>query len=214
MLVEQEKRRLHGQRPAELDPLLQPVGQLADRRAADVLDLEEVDDLLDLLAMLDLFLQRRPVPEHLPAEVAMHVDRAAGHDVLQRRHALEQGDVLEGAGDALAHGMVWLHRPALDAAESDDAFLRRVEAVDDVEHRGLAGAVGADDGADLALAHVEGDVGDRLDAAEGERDVVHLEQHVAPGDAVVRPGEVATGVICGGVCVHSAASVCDRAGRP
>ena len=35
-----------------------------------------------------------------------------------------------------------------------------------VEHRALAGAVGADDGADLVLAHVEADVGQRLHAAE------------------------------------------------
>ena len=34
--------------------------------------------------------------------------------------------------------------------EHDRALLRRVEAVDDVEHRGLAGTVGPDDGADLA----------------------------------------------------------------
>jgi hypothetical protein len=54
------------------------------------------------------------------------------------------------------------------------ALLRVVEAVDDVEHRGLAGAVRADDGADLALADVEGDVGDRLHAAEAQRDVVDL----------------------------------------
>ena len=46
------------------------------------------------------------------------------------------------------------------------ALLRVVDAVDDVEHRALAGAVRADDGADLVLAHVEADVGQRLDAAE------------------------------------------------
>ena len=50
-----KQRRLHGERAAKLDALLQAVGQLADRRAADVLDFEEVDDLLDLLAVLDLF---------------------------------------------------------------------------------------------------------------------------------------------------------------
>ena len=62
-----------------------------------------------------------------------------------------------------------------------------VEAVDDVEHRGLAGAVRADDGADLALADIERDVGDRLHAAERERDVLDREQHVAGRDVVARP---------------------------
>ena len=71
-LVEQQQRRLHGERAAELDALLQAIGQLADRRAADVLDFEEVDDLLDLLAMLDLFAERRPMPQHLPEQAALH----------------------------------------------------------------------------------------------------------------------------------------------
>src|SRR6266850_6208511 len=45
-LVEQQDRRLGGKRSAQLDALLQAVGQPPDRRLADVLDLEEVDDLL------------------------------------------------------------------------------------------------------------------------------------------------------------------------
>src|SRR5207244_9865435 len=65
---------------------------------------------------------------------------------------------------------------------------RVVEAVDDVEHRGLAGAVGPDDGANLALADVERDAGDRLDAAEGERDVLDREQHIAGGDLLPARG--------------------------
>src|SRR5690606_8257178 len=129
--------------------LLQPVWQLAHRRASDVFDLEEVDDLLDLLAMLDLFLERRAMPQHLPEDVALHQHRAAGHDVLKRRHALEQRDVLDGTGDTLPHRMVRLHRPALLAAEGDGAYLRRVEAIDDIEHRRLARAIRPDDGADL-----------------------------------------------------------------
>src|SRR5690606_41091122 len=48
-------------------------------------------------------------------------------------------------------------------------YLRRVEAVDDIEHRRLARAVRPDDGADLALADVEGDVGDRLHRSEERR---------------------------------------------
>ena len=38
-----------------------------------------------------------------------------------------------------------------------DAVLRVIEAVDDVEHRALAGAVRADDGQDLVLADLEAD---------------------------------------------------------
>ncbi len=95
-------------------------------------------------------------------------------------HALEQGDVLEGAGDALRGGFVRAHRLAGDALVGDAALLRMVEAVDAVEHRALAGAVGADDGADLVLAHIEADVGQRLHAAERQRLMFStFEEHVA-----------------------------------
>jgi hypothetical protein len=39
--------------------------------------------------------------------------------------------------------------------ERDRADIRLVEAVDDVQHRRLSGAVRPDDGADFALANVE-----------------------------------------------------------
>ena len=44
------------------------VGQAADRHPADFLDLEEVDDLLDLLAVLDLLAHGRAVAQQLPEE--------------------------------------------------------------------------------------------------------------------------------------------------
>src|SRR2546422_7856959 len=45
---------LGGERAAQLDALLQPVGQAAGGRLADRLDLEEVDDALDERAVLEL----------------------------------------------------------------------------------------------------------------------------------------------------------------
>ena len=57
--------------------------------------------VLDEVAMLDLLAQGRAVAQQLPEEAALHLQRAAGHDVVERRHALEQRDVLKGAGDAL-----------------------------------------------------------------------------------------------------------------
>ena len=71
----------------------------------------------------------------------------------------------------------------------DLALLRVVEAVDDVQHRRLAGAVRADDRPDLALADVEGDVLDRGHAAEAQRDVAELHQHVADPALGGRRGE-------------------------
>ena len=53
---------------------------------------------------------------------------------------------------------------------------RLVDAADEIEDGALARAVGADDGEDLALRHVEGHAVHGPDAAEGDRDVVGLEQ--------------------------------------
>src|SRR5262249_38244318 len=61
----------------------------------------------------------------------------------------------------------------------DRAALRRDHAVDAIEQRALARAVRADDGAHLVLAHVEGDVFQRGEAAEGQAHARHGEDDVA-----------------------------------
>src|SRR3954466_3172764 len=155
---EGKRGRRGGGRPRELDALLQPVGQPAYRRAPDVLDLEEVDDLLGRTAMLELFALRRPEPQCLLQEVATHLEIAAAHDVVEHAHALEERDVLEGAGEAERGRASRVHAAEFPATEDDLAFLRAVDPVQDVQHRALAGAVRADDGADLVLLHVEGDL--------------------------------------------------------
>src|SRR5205823_14379894 len=76
-------------------------------------------------------------------------------------------------------GFVRIDVAALAALERDSALLRMIDPVDDVEHRGFAGAVRPDDGADLVLANIEGDRLQRNDSAEGERDVVDLQEHRA-----------------------------------
>ena len=58
-------------------------------------------------------------------------------------------------------------------------FLRPVEAVDDVQHGTLAGAVRPDDGQDLSAADFKTNAVERTNAAERQADVLDLEQHVA-----------------------------------
>ena len=82
-LVEQQQRRLGGQRARELDALLQAVRQSADGRLADVLDLEEVDDLLDFRAVRELLAARAADPDRLLDEARVHLQVAPGHDVVE-----------------------------------------------------------------------------------------------------------------------------------
>ena len=144
-LVEKQQDRLGGERPSELDPFLQAVGKTPDPYLADVLDLEEVDDLLDLAAVFQLLASRRPPEERLQQEVRLHFQIAPGHDVVEHRHSLEERDVLEGARDALLGRLVRAHVVVRPAQKRHGAALRPVHAVDDVQHRAYSRAVRADD---------------------------------------------------------------------
>src|SRR5579883_194981 len=186
-LVEEEEVGLGGERAPELDALLEAVGKPPHRHLADGLDLEKVDDLLHEGAMRHLLALGGAEIEGVEEEVAAHLEEAPGHDVVEGGHAAEERDVLEGAGDAAGGGLVWPHVAHRAALVSDGARAWLVEAVDDVEHRALAGAVGADDGADLALTDVEADARERLDAAEGELDALDREQYVAVGTLGTAP---------------------------
>ncbi len=52
------------------------------------------------LAVRDLLLLREAPVQRVGEEVALHLERAPGHDVVERRHPLEQRDVLERAREA------------------------------------------------------------------------------------------------------------------
>src|SRR5207248_10212145 len=107
--VEQQQLRLGCQRTTKFYPLLQTIGQLANRGFSDRLDFEEVDDLLHHLAVLDLLLQRGPPLDRLREQAVAHLQSAPRHDVVERRHALEEGHVLEGARNALGGSDVGAH---------------------------------------------------------------------------------------------------------
>src|SRR5262249_59005983 len=87
-------------------------------------------------------------------------------DVLEHGHALEQGQVLEGAPDAELGDAVARCPQQRMAREDDLARVRRVEAAQAVEQRRLAGAVRPDEPNDLALVHGEGDLVEGDDASE------------------------------------------------
>src|SRR5262249_25668633 len=104
------------------------------------------------------------------------------HHVVERRHAFEQRDILEGSSNALFRRRIGPHPRARLAGKRDAAFLRRLKAVDDIQERRLAGAIGADDGPNLAAVNVKGYAGYGIDGAKGERYGLNAEQA-----RVVRP---------------------------
>src|SRR6516162_2011664 len=88
-IVVQQQLRLHGERTAELDPLLQSVRQPSDRGLTDRLNFEKIDDLLDIRTMRQLFFFGWTEIERLPQKVAAHPQQPSGHDVVERRHPPE-----------------------------------------------------------------------------------------------------------------------------
>src|ERR1700678_2562087 len=101
--------------------------------------------------MLDLFLERRTKADELPKKSAMHFQSAARQDVVEGGHPSKQRKILEGARNAALCRGIRPHAVSDLSLERDAARLRLVEAVDDVEHGGLAGAVRADDRKNLTL---------------------------------------------------------------
>src|SRR4029079_19377031 len=65
------------------------------------------------------------------------------------------------------------------ALEQDGAGVGAQMAGDQVEQRGLAGAVGPDDGGDLALGHAHAGVVDGQEAVEGFAQAADLEHQAA-----------------------------------
>src|SRR5450830_1506246 len=169
-LVEQQYLRLHRQRPAQIDPLLQTVRQLADRRLAMRLDFKKINDVLNKFAVLLFFTLCRPNAQRLHKQVALDTQIAPGHDVVNHAHALEQRQTLEGTADTHHRHLVTVHMVESFATESNGAFLGRIDAVDAIEHGALARAVGADNGAYFMFAHIKRNISQRLDTTETQRD--------------------------------------------
>src|SRR4030088_1545466 len=97
---------------------------------------------------------------------------------------LEHGEVvidrrrLEFASHPGLHDLVLFHFREVFVAKMNRPRGRLGLAADQVEHRGLAGAIGADDDTDLVVIDVERQIVDRLEAVEGNRQSLDRKQEV------------------------------------
>ena len=108
-------------------------------------------------------------------EVGLQVDVPAQADVVQDGHALEEFDLLEGAGDSQLGPLVGFQGGNIFSFERDLSILGMIEAVDAVQADGLPRPVGADEGEDLSFPHLEAHFPEGLDSAERDMDVLHLQ---------------------------------------
>jgi hypothetical protein len=104
----------------------------------------------------------------------------ADDDVVEDRQVVEQAEPLEGASDAQAGQLVRPEPVQLLVAPGQRAGVGYDEAARDVEQRGLAGAVGADDADHPVREGRQRDAVEGGDAAEGDGDVAHCEHGRRP----------------------------------
>ena len=143
---------------------------------ADVFDLQKVDDFLDALARFDLF-RARSTQENgggnrIGAQPRMHADQ----DVVDDGLVLEHREVLEGAGNAKARQRMGRELREIPPVKKDLAGGWPEHCADQVEECRLAGAVRADQAANLAGFDLEAHILDGGQAAEAFGDANDIEK--------------------------------------
>ena len=178
-LVEEQELRLRRERARHLEPALvavREVPRVVVVTPCEAAVVEQLEGALTGLALLPPDAGRADDAAEDPSlETAVHADE----DVLERRHLLEQPDVLERPPDAALGRRVGRHAGDVLVLEDDRARRRLVDARDHVEERRLAGAVRADQADDRAPLDREVDVVDGDEAAELLAELLDLEEKVA-----------------------------------
>ena len=116
--------------------------------------------------------QREAMRQEAGAGQRMRADK----DVVARRHAAKQGEVLECAADAEGRPPMARQRGDRLRLQQDFATLRAAEAADAVEQGGLAGAVRTDKSAHLVVGDGERHAVQRGDPAKSHLHAAHVEQ--------------------------------------
>src|SRR6267143_4773576 len=165
-LVEDEKLGTVVEDFQDLDALLQAEGNVLDSGAWLDRDGEA------LLEVADAFLDGPVVEQRAAALVAEH-------DVLRDGERWHKHEVLVDHSDAERDSVARTGDSHLAPAEADRSRIGPIEAVQDVHQGGLARAVLADEGVDLALVDGQVDAVECLKIPEALADPAHLEQRSA-----------------------------------
>src|ERR1700752_3009118 len=168
-LVEHQEVRVLDQQHADLEPLLLAVAELVRVSVEAILQEDHLGDLSHPRLHRGVALEGERA-EHGAAA------RIGNLEVLEHGEILEHRRRLEFAPHAGLHDLILLQLRQLLAAKLDRARGCLGLAADQIEHRGLAGAVGADDDADLIRLDIEGEIVHRLEAVERHRERFDREQ--------------------------------------
>ena len=186
-LVEAQELGIRAHGAGDLEPALGAIGQVGGGIVGPLDQPDALEPLHRLLRRLALGAAIGRQPQYAGNGEAgrPHQRVVLRHDqILQHRHAGEQADVLEGPrhlrplrDPKIVHPLEQKARAVL-MRERDPAFGRLVEAGDAVEQGGLAGAIGADDGGDVARLGREAEIADGGETAEAHRQMLDREQRI------------------------------------
>ena len=174
-IVEQQQLGVGGKRADDLQTTLGAVRQRAGLLVCQMLHIKDGQQLHGALVGSLLVLPIRRQAQHaLKAGVTLLVMQA-DLNVILHRHGIKQANVLEGTGNTHAVDLVDRLARGVLAIEQDGAVRGLVHLGEQVEDRGLTGAVGADQTGNLGLADSQAKVVDCLKATELNAQVDALE---------------------------------------
>ena len=152
-LVEQQHARPRGERERDLEQALLAIGQLARQSMEILLQIQGSQNRGGLVDLGSEARQAAPPGVRMPLALE-HRER----DRLERAELREERVDLEGPREAAPHPRLRLEARDVLAVEHDLPGVGLEHAGDQVDERGLAGAVGADQGMANALRQREVDV--------------------------------------------------------
>src|SRR5262245_17524538 len=163
-LIEQQQRRLDGERTRQRHALTLAAGELRWIAFVEPLELDQLQQPMHALG------ERRLI---WPCTSRLHLE--AESDVLEHGHVAEERVVLEDEADlALSRAQVG----NILAAEADGPGIGEIEAGDDAQQRRFARARWTEQRQELAGASIEADVLDRRRRSEALGDASELNCHV------------------------------------
>ncbi len=170
-LIEHQQVWILDQQHADLEPLLLAVREHIGIHVEAILQEDHLGDLLDAFAHRGITLEHQRTEHRAPAWIG-------NLQILEHREIVIDGRRLELAADTGLHDLVLLELGQLLAAELHRPRRGFGFAANQVEHRGLAGTVRADDDADLVLLDIEREIVHRFETVEGNGEPFDREQEV------------------------------------
>ena len=130
--------------------------------------------------LIEALFQHREHGQHLflglPDAGLVIAQEGAHAQVFVHRETAENASTFGNLHNALGDHVVRRHVVDVLVAEGDGALRRGQDAGDGVEGGGLARPIGADQGDDLVLVHVQGDALQRVDLAVEDVEIVDFEK--------------------------------------